>query len=411
MQSQQDVYIDSPKTTRAPLKIAFIALFNLFDAGSGAAQSVRTILEQLAARGAVCDAVTACCFDVPPGDTLGAMLRARGLAASGLIEGVNIPVWQGKVSGVNYNAIALPSQSRNQFTAIEEMIYRDTISAWLAQNKPDIVLTYGGFLLENEIQRCARAAGARVVFYLANPNYTRTGTFANVDLVLANSGAVREHYLRKMQLESHVIGLFVANRSDPTRPAEPQYVTFVNPLPEKGVTLFLKLVERAAAVAPAMRFLVVESRGVLADAIKRLSIPAGILSQVTVIGKQEHLAEVYRQTAILLVPSYWFEAAGRVLVEANANGIPVLASDGGGIPETLGGAGYLLPVPDRCRADYWALPTEEEIEPWWDALHRTWADPEHRRAMSEKALAAAGSYDLAARAEKLEALLRSILPS
>ena len=410
MQSQQEVYIDTPNIRPAPLKIAFIALYNLFDAGSGAAQSVRTILEQLAARGARCDALTACCFDVPPGDGLGDALRARGLAPSGLIEGVNIPVWQGQVGGVNYNAIALPSQSRNQCTAIEEMIFRDTISAWLAQNKPDIVLTYGGFLLENEIQRCAREAGARVVFYLANPNYSRPGTFANVDLVLANSAAVREHYLQKMKLESSVIGLFVADGGEPTPQAEPQYVTFVNPLPEKGVTLFLKLVERAAALAPQMRFLVVESRGVLAEAMKKLSLPASMLRQVTVIGKQEHLAQVYRQTSILLVPSLWFEAAGRVLVEANANGIPVLASDGGGIPETLGGAGYLLPVPQRCRTDYWAWPSDAEIQPWWDALHRTWSDPLVRRAMSEKALAAAGSYDLPARAQALETLLRSLPP-
>jgi glycosyltransferase involved in cell wall biosynthesis len=371
---------------------------------------VRTILEQLAARGAHCHAVTACCFDVPPGDRVGELLRARGLTQSAQVDGVNVPVWQGRVAGVEYNTIALPTQLRNQLTAIEEMIYRDAIVGWLAQNKPDIVLTYGGFLLENEVQRCARAAGARVVFYLANPNYMRPETFANTNLILANSGAVRDHYLHKMKLDSHAIGLFVARSSEPITKIEPRFITFVNPLPEKGVTVFLKLVERAANDAPDMRFLVVESRGILAEAMRKLNLPAELLKQVTVIGKQENLSAVYRQTAVLLVPSLWFEAAGRVLVEANANGIPVLASNGGGIPETLGQAGCLLPVPERCRADFWTLPTRDEIAPWWDELARLWFEPDHHRAMSQKALVAAETYDLSARAATLEILLRSILP-
>jgi hypothetical protein len=64
-----DIHFDSPqnrKTAGATLKIAFVSPFSLFDSESGAAQSVRTMLEQLALRGASCHAVTACCFDVPP---------------------------------------------------------------------------------------------------------------------------------------------------------------------------------------------------------------------------------------------------------------------------------------------------------------------------------------------------------
>jgi glycosyltransferase involved in cell wall biosynthesis len=404
-----DIYIDKPSAgtnRQAPLKVAFLSLFILQDAASGAAQSIRTMLEQLAARGASCHALTACCFDVPPGQRLGEVLQAQGLRPSGLIKELNMPVWQGRVKGVSYDAIQFASQARNQFAPSEEIIYRDMVRIWLAQNRPDVVITFGGLLLDIELQRCARAAGAMLVFYLANPSYARPETFSRVDLILTNSEATSAHYRKTMNLQSHSVGLFVdPGRAVATR-REPQFVTFINPLAEKGVTLFLKLVERAAAEAPDMQFLVVESRGLLAEALQKMGNGA-LLERIKLLPKQDDIAAVYAVTKVLLMPSFWFEAAGRILIEANANGIPVLASDGGGIPETLGGAGRLLPVPERCRQDYWAVPGHDEVEPWWRELQQLWCDPVHYRAMSELSLAASARQGLPAKTERLESLLRA----
>lgn len=75
---------------------------------------------------------------------------------------------------------------------------------------------------------------------------------------------------------------------------------------------------------------------------------------------------------VVLMPSLWEESFGRVAAEAMANGIPVLSSDRGALPETVGAgrfvepprlrrrrtlpprplrrtARYLLPRPDRRR--------------------------------------------------------------
>ncbi len=403
-----DIYIDTPSAgadRKAPLKVAFLSPFILQDAASGAAQSIRTMLEQLAARGVGCHALTACCFDVPPGPRLAEVLQAQGLRPTGALKELNMPVWQGQVKGVSYNAIQFSSQARNQFSPSEEITYRDVVRIWLEQNRPDIVITFGGLLLDIEIQRCAHAAGATLVFYLANPSYGRPETFSRVDLVLTNSQATSAHYRKVMNLESHSVGLFV----DPARAIaarrEPQFVTFINPLPEKGVTLFLKLVERAAIEAPDMQFLVVESRGRLADALQRTGKGA-LLERIKVLPKQDNIAAVYAVTKVLLMPSFWFEAAGRILIEANANGIPVLASDGGGIPETLGGAGRLLPVPERCRQDHWAVPGDDEADPWWRELKQLWCDPGYCQSMSDLALMVSKAQGVAAKAERLEALLR-----
>ncbi|MBV8634614.1 MAG: glycosyltransferase family 4 protein [Burkholderiaceae bacterium] len=412
LKSVPDIYIDTAQADtvgKPPLKVVFFSPFILQDAASGAAQSIRTMLEQLAARGVSCHALTACCFDVPPGPRLAEVLQAQGLRQTGIIKEIGMPVWQGHIKGVDYNAIHFASQTRHQFSPPEEITYRDMVRIWLKQNKPDVVITFGGLLLDVEIQRCARAAGALLVFYLANPSYGRAETFARVDLIVTNSEATSAHYRRTLSLDSQSVGLFV----DPGRAIaarrEPQFVTFINPLPEKGVTLFLKLVERAAAEAPDLRFLVVESRGKLADALQKTGKGAALAERITLLPKQDDIAAVYGVTKILLMPSFWFEAAGRILIEANANGIPVLASDGGGIPETLGGAGKLLSVPDRCMQDHWAIPSDEEAEPWWRELLRLWREPAHYQSMSELALSTATAQTVAAKAERLEALLRAAL--
>jgi glycosyltransferase involved in cell wall biosynthesis len=206
-------------------------------------------------------------------------------------------------------------------------------------------------------------------------------------------------------LRSVNIGLFV--EPEPVRVAQrsADRVTFINPQPEKGVTLFLKLLERAARVCPEMRFLVVESRAKLAPALKKLGLPEQLLERVTLLPRQQNLREVYRQTRILLMPSFWFEAAGRVLIEANANGIPVIATHRGGIPETLAGAGVLLDIPQAAHSNHWHVPSEQELDPWWAALLALWSDPQHYRQHSERALQAAATHSLPLKTERVLRLL------
>ena len=49
-----------------------------------------------------------------------------------------------------------------------------------------------------------------------------------------------------------------------------------------------------------------------------------------------------------------------VAVEAMTNGIPVIASNRGGTPETVGGCGLVLPLPDRLTPMTHILPSAEE---------------------------------------------------
>src|ERR1017187_8611958 len=58
--------------------------------------------------------------------------------------------------------------------------------------------------------------------------------------------------------------------------------------------------------------------------------------------------DFYGVSRVVLMPSLWRESLGRVPIEAMANGIPVLASDRGALPATLGDAGFVFTIPERC---------------------------------------------------------------
>ncbi len=56
------------------------------------------------------------------------------------------------------------------------------------------------------------------------------------------------------------------------------------------------------------------------------------------------------------------------------NGIPVLASNRGALPETIGDAGFLFDIPARYTPETREIPTAEEVEPWVEAIIRLWDD-------------------------------------
>jgi glycosyltransferase involved in cell wall biosynthesis len=75
-----------------------------------------------------------------------------------------------------------------------------------------------------------------------------------------------------------------------------------------------------------------------------------------------------------------------------ANGLPVLASDRGGLPETLGGSGFVFSLPPRCTPPAYAAPTAREVAPWVATVERLWDDPAWEAAHRERALAAAAEW-------------------
>ncbi len=396
------------KTNAPPLKIAFLAANALHDNTSGAALSLLTMLRALARRGWDCRSLTATVFDVPPQqpEELVQALEGWGLQIRGQIKGTHVPLWHGSGDGVSHTLMQTNSKRRLALSPMDELLFLNLARSWMAEIKPDVVLTFGGMVLDGALRRAAREFGATVVFYLANPSYNNRYTFMDVDRIITNSSVTAQLYAERLKVKAENVGLYVDPGRFVAAERRPDYVTFINPVGEKGVALFLRLVMMAKERAPDMRFLVVESRGTVSAALQRLNLDPALAERIATLPRQQDMREVYKQTRVLLVPSFWFEAAGRVLIEAVANGIPVIATDRGGIPETLAGGGMLLDVPPACVSNYWHMPTEEEADPWWQALHALHADPEHYQTMEERARVAGQTHDLGVKSARLDGILR-----
>jgi glycosyltransferase involved in cell wall biosynthesis len=102
-------------------------------------------------------------------------------------------------------------------------------------------------------------------------------------------------------------------------------------------------------------------------------------------------ADYFALTRLLVVPSVWEEPFGRVAAEAMINAIPPLVSNRGSLPHVIGGdfreggGGRVLPVPDWMTFKTAKLPSEQEVEPWYDAVCALWDDPALYRSVASRA--------------------------
>jgi glycosyltransferase involved in cell wall biosynthesis len=164
------------------------------------------------------------------------------------------------------------------------------------------------------------------------------------------------------------------------------FVMMINANAIKGLSIFLELARRL----PDVPFAVVTTWGVLPREDQRLleSLP-----NVQILKPLSPVDPIYDLTRVLLVPSLWEDPFPRVVNEAMLRGIPVLASDRGGIPEAKHGVPYVLPVtPYPGAADYEGPPPPQDVGPWLAALRRLLDDPAHFTEISEASRAAARAF-------------------
>ncbi len=162
-------------------------------------------------------------------------------------------------------------------------------------------------------------------------------------------------------------------------------VTLINPSREKGISTFLHL----ARGLPGQEFLAVPTWATTDG--DRTALAA--LPNVRLLDPVEDIDELLARTRVLVMPSVWRETFGMSAVEAMLRGIPVVASDIGGLPEAMLGVPHLLPVdaPDR----------------WLAVVSRLLTDETHYREISVRAREAATRFVAATRIEDVESILRT----
>lgn len=286
------------------------------DRVGGADRSAHSLLELLGGRGHLCEAIA----------TMSSGWRHEATRGLRLVSSRRWSAWPDRRNGyVTRRALAwaLPEVFRQQLRSFQ----------------PDLVLTQ----LEGseDFAEIALEAGVPVAVRVPDTQFTHfTGRLARSNvLFVSNSRFVAGRLQERFGIVSKVVYSAVRLDNYRTRRDGAERITFVNPHPLKGFDLALEI----ASLLPARRFLFQEAWRLEAAELHRLRARLAPHPNVTLGRITQDMRPVYGATRLLIVPSTGEESLPRVILEAQASGIPVLGRDVGGIGEVLAEGGVLLP--------------------------------------------------------------------
>jgi glycosyltransferase involved in cell wall biosynthesis len=194
--------------------------------------------------------------------------------------------------------------------------------------------------------------------------------FRNVTAVIGCSQFVVEACLEFYGCKAELIYPFI-DPTDHVVPSTGDRVTLVWGTSLKGLDTFLQI----ARIHPEFKYLIVGSflSGTDLNGL-----------DVSVHNTVEDMHPIWQLTRILLAPSV-VEAFGRVCVEAALNGIPVVASNRGGLLEAVGQE-YCFPL--------------EDTTSWSNEVYRLMTDSDYYHQRSRFALEQAKKFDLIAQVNR-----------
>ncbi len=356
-------------------KILWYSIPTLHDNTNGAAIHNKILLEALAARGIQVKVLNAMVAD-----------DVRGLAifnriAHQLNDTPQRKYLQFTDAGVEYVVIKTKGHLAPEVTTADQGQIFSVFVQFLEKFQPDVVMGYSADLFSCILRHEAKIRGIPVVYALCNGLH-HTFSFADCDLIFSPSEATAKLYHDMDGIDVKAVGQFIYRdrvTSNPNK-RDPKYITLVNPAPEKGLAIFVKLAMAYHQKHPEQRFLVVKSVGNYQRCIAALHyadgapfLVSGAPNPIPMIDVAEHTDDirlVYAISKVVVTPSVWHESWGCVATEANFNDIPVLSSKSGGLPEAVREGGILLDAPASTQQDYNCLPNDAEIAPWVEALER-----------------------------------------
>ncbi len=232
------------------------------------------------------------------------------------------------------------------------------VGALLQSSRPDVAVIQCHRTVP--IGAAFAAVGVPLVVYLRNVEFDELGgdprDLPNARFI-ANSAFTARRYAEVYGIDATVIPPTI-DRSLYEAKAEGDLVTFIGPVPAKGLDRAIEI----AAACPKIPFLFAESWLLSPDQLAELKQRIAGIPNIRFERRTSDMKALFRRTRILLAPSRWEEAWGRVASEAHCSGIPVIGSSRGGLAEAIGPGGIVL--------DY-----DAPLAEWVAAVRNLWSDP------------------------------------
>ncbi|SMP59910.1 Glycosyltransferase involved in cell wall bisynthesis [Neorhodopirellula lusitana] len=226
------------------------------------------------------------------------------------------------------------------------------IRRWLARFAPDVVVVDAGLtrdiaaLLASDYRTLV---SLRDVEFQAQSRLASPTPFPSNATYFANSEFTAGRFREAFDLPCAVIHPAVEQRQFVrTAPDEGERILFINPDPRKGWALTLELIRQL----PQFDFRIQESWPLSSETHAAVQAEISKHPNAVFHPTVADVRDAFQDARCLIVPSNWEEAWGRVVTEAQIYGIPVVAREIGGLPESVGDGGLVLPVDTDVRG--WA---------------------------------------------------------
>ena len=244
-------------------KIAFVSPHCVLDFTNGAAVATFSGLRLLAQQGFDCQAFCGTRFDACEECTIEEILEMQGLKYD--TKRVQLESHPCELLFTVRDEVTIGLFKNNStlgrwLNEAEVTAFAVACKRFLWNSRPNVVWTYGGDPVSLVIHRLAKELDIPVVFSLHNFDYSRSDVFCSVDCVAVPGEYSRKHYLEKLGLACRVLPnvvnwdeAYVAERTS-------HYVTFINPLMDKGVYVFARIARELAQRRPDIPILVTQGR-------------------------------------------------------------------------------------------------------------------------------------------------------
>ena len=363
-----------PKLASSPKKVLWANPVCLLDTSSGASLSAREMLRQLSFRGLDIRILGAAVFD-----------NTRGISqdvASHLSRTPSDSRFTKIVDGpLVHELLCNKGRTARSMTGVERRLWLKRYIELLDSYQPDLVFFYGGGDIRQQIIEQARSRGISCAVYVVSSGYLKIPeAFKGIDLAITDSTATAELYKKKAGISLNPVGKFIDPANVRSEHHARARALFVNPAPAKGAVIVAALSLLLAKRRPDIIFEVVQSRGNWHLSAQKAARALGITKQefgnVVLTPNQTDMRPVYQRARILLAPSLRWDSGPRVVVEALINGLPIVGTNRGGIPELTGDAGLLFRFPDRIyQSPYMRLPSKQMLMKIGSLIEHLYDDP------------------------------------